>query len=84
MKFTSGWLSPNAGAINESGFFGLPGGYRNFNGSFNYLVGVGRWWSNANFDSNQGWWRQLFFGDSGVERNKYSKQAGASVRCVRD
>ena len=42
---TQYWSSPNSGATNESGFSGLPGGFRNDVGSFNYIGGYGGWWS---------------------------------------
>ena len=39
------WKYPNAGATNESGFTGLPGGDRNYSsGSFDTLGYTGRFW----------------------------------------
>jgi uncharacterized protein (TIGR02145 family) len=35
------WTTPNTGATNESGFAGLPGGYRGTNGTFNDIGGDG-------------------------------------------
>jgi uncharacterized protein (TIGR02145 family) len=41
------WPRPNTGATNSSGFTGLPGGYRDDNGSF-FSMGVnGFWWSST-------------------------------------
>ena len=44
MKTTSGW-SEGAHGTNESGFTGLPGGYRIENGIFLNLGSIGTWWS---------------------------------------
>lgn len=44
---TSHWEYPNTGATNESGFTGLPGGYRGNNGMF-YGKGIrSSWWSSS-------------------------------------
>ena len=40
---TAHWDSPNTGANNESGFIGLPGGYRFYDGSFYNMGGVDCW-----------------------------------------
>ena len=39
------WYEPNTGASNESGFTGLPGGYRYYSdGDFYDLGTAGYWW----------------------------------------
>ena len=44
---TTHWNSPNTGATNESGFTGLPGGYRSGGGYFSYVGNYGNWWSST-------------------------------------
>ncbi len=85
MKATTGWNSPNTGATNESGFTGLPGGYRGFNGSYNSIGDYGFWWSSSEYDSSLAFYRYLDFDYYGVYRGYGTdKQNGFSVRCVRD
>ena len=84
MKSTTGWNSPNEGATNESGFTGLPGGYRYAIGSSNDIGFYGYWWSSTESGSNLAWSRLLVYYDSSVTRNLHNKQDGRSVRCVRD
>ena len=46
------WHAPNTGATNSSGFTGLPGGYRDNDGTF-YDIGYnGYWWSSTESDTN--------------------------------
>ena len=81
---TSHWTSPNTGATNSSGFAGLPGGYRNFNGSF-YSIGLyGLWWSSTEFNTTYAWCRSLYYDYADVLRNYASEAYGFSVRLVRD
>jgi len=85
MKSTSLlWNSPNTGADNTSGFSGLPGGYRNIDGSFNNIRGSAFFWSASEYRSTSAWSRYLNYGNSSVGRGSYSKSVGASVRCLRD
>ena len=44
---TKHWKSLNVGATNESGFTGLPGGYRSHYGIFEGLGYSGYWWSST-------------------------------------
>jgi uncharacterized protein (TIGR02145 family) len=83
MKATSGWNSPNTGATNESGFTGLPGGYRNSNGPYTNVGYRGGWWSSTEY-SNVAWYRRLEYGVSDVYRSNNNRHYGLSVRCVRD
>jgi uncharacterized protein (TIGR02145 family) len=84
LKATTNWNSPNTGATNSSGFTALPGGYRYYVGTYNYFGYFGYWWSSTEYASNLAWYRKLYYNDSSVSRNGYSKQLGFSVRCVRD
>ena len=84
MKSTTGWNSPNTGANNESGFTGLPAGYRNGNGGYNYIGEFGDWWSSTETDSNFAWYRNLGYDRPYVSRANYGKKDGFSVRCIKD
>jgi uncharacterized protein (TIGR02145 family) len=81
---TTHWLSPNPGATNESGFTALPGGFRNFNGSFYDVGGTAYFWSSTEYDGSHAWDRDLYCSYSMVDRGYDDKQNGYSVRCVRD
>ncbi len=81
---TTHWVSPNDGATNETGFTGLPGGARDNDGSFIYMYNYGDFWSTTEFDSPRSWLLSLWTGYDGVYDYAYSKQAGFSVRCVKD
>ncbi len=78
------WLSPNVGASNSSGFTGLPGGFRDGNGT-SYLIGSrGTWWSSSEFGSPKAYNFTLYFDDGSDFRNNNEKNVGHSVRCLRD
>jgi uncharacterized protein (TIGR02145 family) len=84
LKSTTVWNSPNTSATNESGFTGLPGGYRDFSGAYNYVGNYGYWWSSTEYDSDFAWFRRLSYDYSSVLRYFNVKLYGFSVRCVRD
>lgn len=69
---------------NSSGFSGLPGGCRNPNGSFTTVGNTGNWWSASEHNVSSAWSRLLSYYNSRLYRHDYSKDAGKSVRCVRD
>ena len=81
---TQYWFSPNASATNESGFTGLPGGYRYDTGTFGYSGGLGAWWSSTAQDSNNAWYRYLFYYYGAAYRFDANKHYGYSVRCIKD
>ncbi len=81
---TINWSSPNSGASNISGFSGLPGGFRDFNGTFYFIKNYGYWWSSSDFYSNFAWGRNLYYFGVLFGRDGYKKQNAFSVRCVRD
>jgi len=81
---TDFWVSPNTDATNSSGFSGLPGGYRGFNGTFLGFGASGNWWSSTEDSTNAAWYRALHYVNGDVDRLSYSKAFGFSVRCLRD
>ena len=83
MKSTSGWDNGGNGT-NSSGFAGLPGGYRDLNGTFDYVGYYGYWWSSSEYDATSAWKRILYYNYNNVLRSGSSKTDGFSVRCLRD
>jgi uncharacterized protein (TIGR02145 family) len=89
LKSTSGWKEDGNGT-NESGFSGLPGGYRYFfgpfstidlnDGAFYDIGGGGRWWSS----SEHGTFCRLGYTGGGVAQQYANKDGGFSVRCIKD
>lgn len=78
------WENPNQGATNESGFGGVPGGYRMQSGSYLQLGTDGFWWSSTALDSSLAWIRSLSYANAGIGRTNRLKSQGLSVRCVKD
>ena len=84
---TEHWNSPNTGATNESGFTALPGGYRQYNGNYNYSYPMGNYgyfWSSTESSSSSARGRELNYNNSAVNRHNYPKRSGFSVRCLMD
>jgi uncharacterized protein (TIGR02145 family) len=81
---TQSWLSPNIDATNESGFSGLPGGYRIGYAPFLYLGAFGGWWSSTEGNTANAWYRGLVYDIGNIDRGNLSKLSGFSVRCLRD
>jgi uncharacterized protein (TIGR02145 family) len=85
---TISWIKPNIGATNESGFSALPGGYRTFNIEYKEAYVSGYWWSSTEPEQDSGSIYFLYLHNSntytGGMTSWYYKQAGFSVRCVRD
>ena len=81
---TSLWNTPNTEATNSSGFTGLPGGYRDGNGTFSYVGNNGGWWSSSENSTTSAWNRYLNYSDGYADRSGGNKTDGFSVRCLRD
>ena len=75
--------SPAWNGTNTSGFSGLAGGYRNYNGVFNGGGSDGYFWS-ASAGGAFAWFRRLDGGYTEVNRYYSNLRYGFSVRCVRD
>jgi uncharacterized protein (TIGR02145 family) len=87
MKSTSTqyWQDPNEGATNESGFSGLPGGFRWVDGGGFYDVGYyGNWWTASEYGENDTFTINLFSYDAAIGAGVNYKRDGLCVRCVRD
>jgi uncharacterized protein (TIGR02145 family) len=85
MKATTLWQPYNGITnTNSSGFTGLPGGIRSYNGPFESAFYGGCWWSSTQLDTTNARARNLNF-NNGVTDSFYSKKTyGFSVRCIRD
>jgi uncharacterized protein (TIGR02145 family) len=81
MKSISGWSEGNNGT-NETGFIGLPGGYRVENGTFLNLGSIGIWWSTTENNAYVAIDHYLAQNNS-ADRSSSPKQRGESVRCLR-
>jgi uncharacterized protein (TIGR02145 family) len=70
------WNSQNIGATNQSGFTGLPSGYRyHWDGTFHSLGSYGNFWIGAQADDSNAWYRNLYYGYADCSR--YSFRAGS-------
>ncbi len=78
------WQDPNTAATNESGFSGLPAGYRLNVGTFSDFGYYGHWWSSSENFPTDAWYRTLFSDDGTARRATYNKKDGFSLRCLRD
>ena len=85
MKSTSGWKN-NGNGNNTSGFAGLPGGCRYYDGGFSNIGANGYWWSSSEDaqETDLAWSRYLFSNSDDVVRNYGNKRDGFPVRCLRD
>jgi hypothetical protein len=87
MKKNDALWTTNTGT-NTSGFSGLPGGYRNYDGSFLGIRDFTFFWSDTEDETNTAWTRKLSYYDGDLNRYtgypNYGKSTGAYVRCLRD
>jgi uncharacterized protein (TIGR02145 family) len=81
MKSITGWKDGNNGN-NETGFGGLPGGYRVENGTFVNAGSNGIWWSSTENNTQTAYDHYLVLSGS-LGRSNSPKQRGESVRCIR-
>lgn len=83
MKSSSGWKD-NGNGSNSSGFAGLPGGFRDYFGTFNSIGVFGGLWSSSENVTGYAWYRYLYSFHVYVLRKYDYKQVGFSVRCLGD
>ena len=78
------WTTPNTSATNESGFAGLPGGYRYDFGTFSSVGTHSGWWSVTESSSSTSWDISLRYDAGDLRRDEFGKKGGLYVRCLRD
>ncbi len=88
MKSTNGWGNLGNGT-NSSGFSGLPCGYRYQYGDVFGFGSFGYWWSASEDSKNSAYIREMYdvishVPSDGLYRDSAIKEAGLSVRCLRD
>ena len=86
LKYEFEWIESGITNLNSTQFNAMPGGGRSgFDGVFGAIFTTGFWWtSTENPDNLEPFYRELFYSNSGINRNTYSKEHGFSVRCVKD
>jgi uncharacterized protein (TIGR02145 family) len=67
------WASPNFGATNSSGFSGLPGGCRDYDGTYLEIGNQGHWWSATQASTLDAYYLYLDFSNSNINRLNYFK-----------
>lgn len=84
MKSTEGWLNDGNGT-NSSGFSAVPGGYRIYDtGAFQNVGNIAYFWSVTEDTPERAMIRQLDNTHDNVWRSNAMKQAGKSIRCVKN
>ena len=78
------WAAPNTSATNESGFSGLPGGFRSPQGEFGSVGSFGFWWSSSKDNDSFPLHRLLYYRIGTVTRKGAGVNYGESVRCLKD
>jgi uncharacterized protein (TIGR02145 family) len=72
------------GKRNATGFTALPGGYRNYYGTYYHIGNYGYWLSSTEYSTYYVWFRYMCYDQTKVGRSYLIKEEGFSVRCVRD
>lgn len=82
MKSTNGWNKNGVGS-NESGFSGLPSGFRDNIGNFFLLGKTGKWWSSSKVDETNSFYSSLSHRNATLIMNFINKNQGAAIRCIK-
>ena len=81
---TTHWTSPNIGATNETGFTGLPDGYREMLGTFYEANQFGKFWLSTTYGPTAAYFFELNYANTEVWVSSVSTKSGHSVRCIKD
>jgi uncharacterized protein (TIGR02145 family)/M6 family metalloprotease-like protein len=78
------WTSPNTGATNETGFYALPGGDRQNDGTFYNIGNYGNLWSSNEVNTDNAFFWVVNYLSTYISRQNFNKSFGQSVRCIKD
>lgn len=81
---TTHWNSPNTGATNETGFYALPGGDRQNDGTFYNIGNYGNMWSSNEVNTDNAFFWVVNYLSTYIGRQNFNKSFGQSVRCIKD
>lgn len=87
MKSSSDWEGidgPGTYGTNESGFTGLPAGFRGDDGCVGSIGSQGYWWTSSVWESGNAVYIRLYYKEEEVSIGGQHKSYGCSVRCVKD
>ncbi len=80
---TTHWNPPNTGATNSSGFTGLPGGKRLFEGDFDNIRFSGSFWTTTKLNDGDAYVYVLLYDYKKLHNLNDFWEKGFSVRCVK-
>ena len=84
IKNDIGWQE-NGNGTNTAGYSALPAGYRTYiDGSTKGLGLITYFWTGTAKDNNISYFRRLDAAEDGIFRSATHKEAGKSVRCIKD
>jgi uncharacterized protein (TIGR02145 family) len=79
-----GWLQPNTGANNLSGFLAMPSGFADMNGGFLDVGSTTSWWTSTDVLTYNAWYRGLSHNRSSIDSNNSNRAHGVPVRCLKN
>jgi uncharacterized protein (TIGR02145 family) len=83
LKSLIGW-SLNGNGTDQFGFNITPSGHRGTNGSFVALGDNAYYWQSTEYSGADAWKRAFDYIENKISRDEYNKNAGYSVRCIKD
>ena len=78
------WNNPNTDATNISLFTALPSGNLSHDGYYGYIGSYGYWWSSTDKVAEAAWGSHMYSNSGDVGYDGYNKNAGFSIRCLKD
>lgn len=85
LKSETGWKSSSVIENTDDYLFtALPAGYRNFNGSFDFVGDNAYFWSSTEYNLEEAHYVDLYYSTDYAYLRNYYKDGGISVRCLKD
>lgn len=82
LKAKEGWVREGNG-FNRIGFKALPGGSHPGGKTFGFIQNKAWFWTSTSESFDRAWYRNLYYGNSGIYRYHFSRDHGCSVRCIK-